>query len=180
MTDRPLPPAQIDPLDEFLALKAGVTRSGDPLNQNSPASQGFPFNGTLPGKGLTREMAIRAITNRGASFLRAEDSIGSLEVGKLADVVVLENDYFGVPEEELARNRALLTMVGGEVLYIAEDVSFGPGVVAKFPNNDSRSRSVARRSIGGFGGKALSEEQKEHAAALRVRGVCDHGKHGHL
>ncbi|KLU82360.1 amidohydrolase 3, partial [Magnaporthiopsis poae ATCC 64411] len=49
----------IDPLDEFLALKAGVTRSGDPLNQNSPASQGFPFNGTLPGKGLTREMAIR-------------------------------------------------------------------------------------------------------------------------
>ncbi|KAL8347839.1 hypothetical protein RB601_002857 [Gaeumannomyces tritici] len=164
----------IDPLDEFLALKIGATRSGDPLNPNSPAAQGFPFNGTLAGKTLTRDMAIRAITNRGASFLRADDSIGSLEVGKLADAVVLENDYFSVPEEELGRNRALLTMVGGDVLYVADGADFGPGVVAKFPNSDARSHAVARRSIGGFGGKGLTEDQKAHVAALRVRGVCNH------
>ncbi|KAK8070362.1 hypothetical protein PG997_010565 [Apiospora hydei] len=102
----------IDPLDEFLALKVAVTRSGDPTNPNSPASFGAPYDGIFPGDPISRESALRAITINGARFLRADASIGSLEVGKLADLVVLEKNYFEVPEEEIGRQRVLLTLVG--------------------------------------------------------------------
>ena len=46
-----------------------------------------------------------------------EGRIGSLEVGKYADRIVLEKNFMQAPEEELARNRVLLTMVGGKVVH---------------------------------------------------------------
>jgi predicted amidohydrolase YtcJ len=162
----------IDPLDEFLALKVAVTRSGDPSNPNSPASQGPPFDGVFPGSGISRTSALRSITINGARFLRADKQIGSLEKGKLADVIVLENNFFKVPEEELGRQKVLLTMVGGEVLYVAKGHDFG--VKAKFPNDDEASGKLARRTIGGFNANELSEEAKMNVAKLRKRGVCVH------
>ena len=50
-----------------------------------------------------------------------EGRIGSLEVGKYADRIVLEKNFMQAPEEELARNRVLLTMVGGKVVYERKD-----------------------------------------------------------
>lgn len=163
---------QIDPLDEFLALKVAVTRSGDPENPNSPASQGPPFDGVFPGSGISRTSALRSITINGARFLRADKQIGSLEKGKLADIIVLENNFFKVPEEELGRQKVLLTMVGGEVVYVAKGHDFG--VKAKFPNDDKASAKLARRTIGGFNAQELSEEAKAEAAKLRKRGACVH------
>ncbi|KAH7020251.1 amidohydrolase family-domain-containing protein [Ilyonectria destructans] len=163
----------IDPLDEFLALKVAVTRSGDPTNPNSPASQGAPFDAVFPtGSGISRKSALKSITINGARFLRADKQIGSLEVGKLADIIVLNKDFFKVPKEELARQTVLLTMVGGEVVYVADGHDFG--VTPKFPNNDAASKKLARRTIGGFAGKSLSEEAKFNAAKLRKRGTCVH------
>lgn len=166
---------QIDPLDEWLAIKAGVTRSGDPENPNSPASQGAPYKGKgLPGLTLTREQAIRAITTESSRFLRADAYIGSLEVGKLADAIVLKANYFEVPEDEIARQKALLTMVGGEVVYIADEIDFGNGVEAKFSNNDTVSKTLNRRSVGGLQGRDLSQEGKRAVQVLQPRGVCGH------
>ncbi|KAF4946106.1 hypothetical protein FSARC_14276 [Fusarium sarcochroum] len=162
----------IDPLDEFLALKVAVTRAGDPENPNSPASQGAPYDEAFPGKGISRTSALRSITINGARFLRADKQIGSLEVGKLADIIILENNFFKVPEEKLGRQKVLLTMVGGEVLYVADGHDFG--VKAKFPNDDKASARLARRTIGGFAAKDLSEEGKADAAKLRKRGTCVH------
>ncbi|KAJ4013962.1 hypothetical protein NW752_005674 [Fusarium irregulare] len=162
----------IDPLDEFLALKVAVTRSGDPENPNSPASQGPPFDGVFPGSGISRTSALRSITINGARFLRADKQIGSLEKGKLADIIVLENNFFKVPEEELGRQKVLLTMLGGEVVYVAKGHDFG--VKAKFPNDDKASAKLARRTIGGFNAQELSEEAKTEAAKLRKRGACVH------
>ncbi|RFN50423.1 putative amidohydrolase ytcj [Fusarium flagelliforme] len=165
----------IDPLDEWLAIKAGVTRSGDPENPNSPASQGAPYEGKgLPGLTLTREQAIRAITTESSRFLRADAYIGSLEVGKLADAIVLKANYFEVPEDEIARQKALLTMVGGEVVYIADEIDFGNGVEAKFPNNDTVSKTLDRRSVGGLQGRDLTQEGKRAVQVLQPRGVCGH------
>ncbi|KAF4475802.1 amidohydrolase, partial [Fusarium agapanthi] len=144
----------IDPLDEWLAIKAGVTRSGDPKNPHSPASQGAPYNGNgLPGLTLTRDQAIRAITTESACFLRADAYIGSLGVGKLADAIVLKANYSEVPEEHIARQKTLLTMVGGEVVYIADEVDFKNGVKAKFANDDDVERMIKRRSVGGIQGR---------------------------
>ncbi|KAK7432040.1 hypothetical protein QQZ08_001330 [Neonectria magnoliae] len=162
----------IDPLDEFLALKVAVTRSGDPKNPNSPASQGPPYDGVFPGSGISRESALRSITINGARFLRADKEIGSLEVGKLADIIILEKNFFKVPEAELGRTRVLLTMVGGEVVYVADGQKFG--VKAKFPNSDKTTAKIARRTIGGFGAQELSEDAKAAASKLRKRGECVH------
>ncbi|KAK2133703.1 amidohydrolase family-domain-containing protein [Fusarium oxysporum II5] len=163
---------QIDPLDEFLALKVAVTRSGDPQNPNSPASQGPPFDGKFPGSGISRTSALQSITINGARFLRADKQIGSLEVGKLADIIILENNFFKVPESKLGRQKVLLTMVGGEVVYVADGQNFG--VKAKFPNDDKTSAKLARRTIGGFNANTLSERAKADAAKLRKRGTCVH------
>ena len=51
-------------------------------------------------------------------------------------------------------------MVGGEVVYIADEIDFGNGVEAKFPNNDTVSESLNSRSVGGLQGRDLSREGK--------------------
>jgi hypothetical protein len=157
-----------------LALKVGVTRRGDPENPNSAASQGAPYDGTFPGEGLSREAAFRAITTNSAKFLRANNQIGSLEEGKFADIIVLENDYFTVPEEALGRQKVLLTAVGGEVVYVAEGAGAGfEQVTAKFPNSNGNS-TLARRAIGGLDRTQLSRNGKKAAAKLRKRQTCLH------
>jgi len=169
---------QIDPLDVWLALKAGVTRRGDQTNPNSPESQGAPFNETiLPGLSLTREQTLRAITVESSRFLRANDSIGSLEVGKLADLIVLERNYFEVPEAEIARQKVLLTMLGGEVVYVADGQDFG--VKAKFKNDEKAGLKLEKKTVGGFAGRDLDHEGRKAVERLRKRDACGHGHHHH-
>ena len=48
-----------------------------------------------------------------------EDKIGSIEPGKLADLAVLNKDYFAVPEREIKQIRSILTIVDGKVVYDA-------------------------------------------------------------
>ena len=48
-------------------------------------------------------------------------SLGSIEVGKLADLVVLNNDYLSVSEEEIKGISSVLTIVGGNVVYADEE-----------------------------------------------------------
>jgi predicted amidohydrolase YtcJ len=67
----------------------------------------------------TREQALRLYTQGSAWFAFDETRRGSLEPGKLADLAVLDADYFAVPVETIARIQAVLTMVGGRVVYAA-------------------------------------------------------------
>ena len=66
---------------------------------------------------------LRAITTDAAYQLRLEDVVGSVEVGKLADLIVLDRDFLSVPDEELGRNQVLLTMVGGRVVHALGDMA---------------------------------------------------------
>jgi predicted amidohydrolase YtcJ len=72
-----------------------------------------------PGQQLTREEALRIFTRENAWFLRMEDKIGSIEPGKLADLVVLDRDYFSVPDAEIKQIRSVLTLVGGNAVHDA-------------------------------------------------------------
>jgi len=65
----------------------------------------------------TRENALRMYTQGSAWFAFAEKERGSLEVGKLADLTVLSKDYFSVPVEEIGEIEAVMTVVGGKVVY---------------------------------------------------------------
>ncbi|EJN33816.1 putative TIM-barrel fold metal-dependent hydrolase [Pseudomonas sp. GM78] len=105
----------VDPLDEFLALKIGVTRAGDPQN---PHSYGPKYAGRLNGDpALSRAEVLRTITLNAAEQLRLEKVTGSVEVGKFADLIVLDKNFMQVPEDELGRNQVLLTLVGGKVVW---------------------------------------------------------------
>jgi len=60
---------------------------------------------------------LRLYTRDNGWFLREEDQLGSIEEGKLADRVVLNHDYFTVPDEQLKHIRSELTLVGGRIVH---------------------------------------------------------------
>jgi predicted amidohydrolase YtcJ len=68
---------------------------------------------------LTREEALIAHTRSNAYLFFQENALGSLEVGKQADLVVLDRDYLTVPAAQIKQIRPTLTMVGGRVVYRA-------------------------------------------------------------
>jgi predicted amidohydrolase YtcJ len=68
---------------------------------------------------LTREEALIAHTRSNAYLFFQEKNLGSLEVGKLADLVVLDRDYMTVPAAEIKRIQPTMTMVGGRVVFEA-------------------------------------------------------------
>ena len=63
------------------------------------------------------ETALRAYTVNNAWAAGEEALKGSLEAGKLADLVVLDRDPFHVPADELKDLRVLATVIGGEIVY---------------------------------------------------------------
>jgi predicted amidohydrolase YtcJ len=69
------------------------------------------------GQQITREEAIRLYTVANGWFLREENKLGSIEEGKLGDVVVLSDDYFRVPDERIRKLHSVLTIVNGNVVY---------------------------------------------------------------
>jgi predicted amidohydrolase YtcJ len=70
-----------------------------------------------PDQRLTREEALRVMTINNAYITMEEGIKGSLEPGKLADLVVLSADVMTVPENQIRDITPLLTMVGGKVVY---------------------------------------------------------------
>ena len=68
---------------------------------------------------LTRQEALRTFTRGNSWFLRMEDKIGTIEPGKLADLTVLDRDYFTVPEADIKKIRSVLTVVDGKIAHNA-------------------------------------------------------------
>lgn len=101
----------VDALDEWFALKVAVTR------ENSP-SAGAKFAGRLGSDpGLTTREALRAITIGASSELHQDQVTGSLEVGKFADLIVLDRDVLTIEPAEIAHTTVLETIVGGRTVY---------------------------------------------------------------
>ena len=104
----------VDALNEWFAIKVGVTRENDP-------GAGARYAGRLGSDaGLTLPAAIRAITANSAYELHADHEVGSLEIGKFADFIVLDRNVFKIPARELADVKVLFTAVGGEPVYQAD------------------------------------------------------------
>jgi len=72
-----------------------------------------------PGQQITRQEALDLYTRSNGWFVREENHLGSIETGKLADLVVLDRDYFTVPNDELKRIRSVMTIVGGNIVHDA-------------------------------------------------------------
>jgi predicted amidohydrolase YtcJ len=98
----------VSPYNPFYTLHAAVTRQD--RNNNPPG-------GWIPEQAMTREDVLRAATMGGAYVMFAEDILGSIEVGKLADFVVIPVDYMTVPAEDIWKIEPEMTVIGGEVVY---------------------------------------------------------------
>ena len=66
-----------------------------------------------------REDALIAHTRKNAYFVFQENTLGSIQPGKLADMVVIDRDYLTVPADQIKDIRPVITMVGGRVVYDA-------------------------------------------------------------
>ena len=66
---------------------------------------------------ITRQEALQLFTHNNSWFVNMEDRIGTLEPGKHADVVVLNKDYFSVPDAEIKQIRSVLTLVAGKIVH---------------------------------------------------------------
>lgn len=71
----------------------------------------------MPSEKLTRQQALRLYTINNAFLHHEEKEKGSLEVGKLADLILIDRDYLTCSLEDLPRTRVLLTVVGGKVVH---------------------------------------------------------------
>lgn len=101
----------VDRLDEWFALKVGVTRTAAP-----EAAHEYPGRlGSDPG--LPLDSVLRAITINAAYELHQEAQTGSLEPGKFADFIVLDRNVLEGPAENLATVHVLRTVVGGKVVH---------------------------------------------------------------
>jgi len=72
-----------------------------------------------PGQQLTRAEVLEHFTSANRWFLggQDEDLLGTLEVGRLGDVVVLSDDYFSVADKDLKKLHSVLTVLGGIVVH---------------------------------------------------------------
>ncbi|WP_336221564.1 amidohydrolase [Citrobacter amalonaticus] len=105
----------IDPLDEWGNFQVGLTRrlSAEHSRLNSD-------------RNLTVDEVLRATTIHGAFALGVDNVTGSLEAGKFADLIITSRNPFTTPAEEFGQIKVLLTMVGGKVVWQAEDISIIP------------------------------------------------------
>jgi predicted amidohydrolase YtcJ len=98
----------VESADPRLGLYAAVTRQD---------LDGKPAGGWRPGEKLTREEALRGFTLDAAWSLFLEKDLGSLAVGKRADLVVFAEDPMTVPEAGIPKAGIDYTLVNGQVVY---------------------------------------------------------------
>jgi predicted amidohydrolase YtcJ len=100
--------APIELVNPYHGLYASVTRMD---------RDGNPPGGWYPEEKMTREEALKSFTIWAAYGQFEENLKGSLKPGKLADFVVIDRDYMTCPASEIKDINALMTVVGGEIVY---------------------------------------------------------------
>jgi predicted amidohydrolase YtcJ len=101
----------VAPLSPLLGIHAAVTRQ---------TTDGRNPEGWVPGQKVTVEEAVRAYTSSCAYAEFAEQEKGTLEIGKLADVVVLSRDIFSIEPDGIGGTRVCCTIVGGRPVFEAD------------------------------------------------------------
>ena len=83
------------------------------------ALDGTPAGGWLPDERIAIEQAIEGYTLGAAVAGRRENTEGSIEVGKVADLVILSQDVLTAPPDQLAKTTVLVTIAGGRIVHDA-------------------------------------------------------------
>ena len=127
---------------------------------------------TPAGSTLDRETALRMWTENVAWFSDEEGKKGQVAVGQLADLAVLDRDYFAVPGDEVQDITSVLTMVGGKVVHAGGTyAALAPPMPPAMPD-----WSPTRR-FGGYRDRTAAEKLRPLAVARCCDSAC--GVHGH-
>jgi predicted amidohydrolase YtcJ len=119
------------PPSPFVSIQQAVTRQAwrSPDTANIP---GVPLDGAaqggaratgavyVPDERITVEDAVGAFTHGSAYAAFSDDRVGTLEIGKLADLAVLSQDIFSADPLSIGKTRVTLTMVGGKIVFRAQ------------------------------------------------------------
>lgn len=97
-----VPVENIDPIASYYSTVSRMTNTGERF---------------YPDQALDRMEALRSYTLNNAYAAFQEDELGSLSVGKLADITVLDRDILEIPEEEIPAATVEMTIVDGEIRY---------------------------------------------------------------
>lgn len=100
--------APVEPITPFASFYASISRM---------TLTGSPEGGYEPDQKMTREQALRSYTIDAAYGAFQEKVVGSIEVGKFADFTVLDRDIMTIDEAEVLKTKAMMTIVGGKVVY---------------------------------------------------------------
>ncbi len=111
-------------------INAGIHEDGVHIAPHNPwfalhyATTGLNWFGQQinPDQQISRQEALRAYTRGNAWYLNREDELGSIEKGKLADLLVLDRDYFRVSDDDMRRTQPVLTLVGGAIVHDTGEV----------------------------------------------------------
>ena len=83
--------------------------------------EGQPEGGWQPDQRMTRDEALKSFTIWAAYAAFEEDQKGTLELGKLADFIVIDRDVMTCEPSEILNTRVLSTVIGGEWVFVAEE-----------------------------------------------------------
>ncbi|MET0339205.1 MAG: amidohydrolase [Caulobacter sp.] len=125
---------------------------------------------------LDRETALRLWTERNTWFSNEEGKKGQIKEGQLADLAVLSDDYFSVPEDAIAHLSAVMTILGGKVVHGQGGFSkLAPDLPPAMPDWSPV------RTFGGYHNRSRNDGKTGMAAALSRACSCDSAcsVHGH-
>jgi predicted amidohydrolase YtcJ len=106
--------SSLNPLD---AIEVGVRRQDPDLPEGSPQLN--------PQEAVELATMIEGYTINGAYLMHQEDEVGSITMGKRADLIVLDRNLFDIPDAEINQAKVLLTLFDGQVVYQNGDL---PGI----------------------------------------------------
>jgi predicted amidohydrolase YtcJ len=115
--------SQMDPL---ASVAAALTGKAVPYYRDEPYDPAAQPE--MPGKKPSLETMLAAYTINGAYASHMESFTGSIEVGKRADLIVLEKNLFEIPAEQIYGTKVLMTMLDGKVVYALMTILDGKAV----------------------------------------------------
>jgi len=102
----------IAPIDPMTGIWAAVSRA---------TTDGKTPGGWIPEQKITMEETLRAYTQGSAYAEFEEGNKGTITAGKLADIIVLSQDLFAIPTDQILQTKVFTTIVNGKVVYQAEE-----------------------------------------------------------
>ncbi|MCH8017482.1 MAG: amidohydrolase family protein, partial [Acidobacteria bacterium] len=100
-----------------------------------------------PEERIDRVQALKMFSIWAAEYVQKQDQLGSLEVGKFADLLIIDRDYFTIPIDDILKIHPLMTMVGGKVIVLQAPLAKDFGVQSVGPAYDFSDNDVEH--IGG-------------------------------